>query len=1190
MRIFPRVIDISSESDEHYFYISNEDNDLATSFDANKRSHTQVLLFRIRRPEFKRLNFHPKKGVIEAGSTCQISIRMIANGQNNISNTISSTTKVALGQVSKLLVKAVVVNKAAISDDRRKGIKFDFEKYWLQGLEESGGREVRKIVDVIDSSLVHPKQSPQRWIEDEEEDYVGDFVVESLRSRLLQQSNEIFSESASIRMSKISSKVDDNRFVEHLRDDGYLDHDFSVAEPTLTEAGRSVSREEYYGNNNAIKSHSTLDIYYHKLKNDINFNGSTPSHQPSVEYPERGYERSVSITNESPNSNAVNRLTHELIVSADNCSRLVLLGGKSSNTSNGSVLVEVFGPSITDATLAPLLSRRLLECRQQHARVVSAIELMECNLSSLDHLLLRNDDFNWKESIKHLIVNNCAKLSVLSLSINSLHNLISLNLCGNDIKGLCYPSNNSNRDGGIRSLPLLDLPNLRILDLSHNRLQSLDFLQLLLELRTLLVSHNHISSLLLSVNTLVPLALHLTTLDLSNNPVCKDLRYAEEVLSVLPGLRYFDSIDMNTFGKTYQAIKSRVISNYSTQEQQRIGYSDRSESFLRSTASSRSRSESHTVRSRRYVSTAPEAIIPKGASPSLPEFPCVASPSPLGAVDDDVRSRDPALELKLMRSSVTSSPSRAISNNSRRAHSTGRSHGRKSKSTVEAPTQSALIRWQSFGIIPSQHGNDDASDDQSTAGSTSLHSRHETCRKPPFCVSAKVSREVFLEMQEGERHGIWQPRYQVPKPNFGFSKPFIERQQPTQKKYVPMFEKTVQRLQDAFQKLPCRGTFTRSSKGLPADFYPMDYTEAECYRRQGYFSQVIGNKAEDFGTERPRSASAPARRASLSPHRSRQYREATTELPSPMRRKSVDEASRSASPTTPNRMHRRGSGASSPTLSTKSGSNSLNNNNNNNNNNKESFPDTGDHRRAGSSLTSRIGEDTLFADLPFFDALMKGSQESISQSIFDMSSTASSIWPTHTGGGGLNSAATATHSNSNSNIRDRSLPASAWDAPFIRSAQASTTEGKHRFRYESSPAPSPSRQPSKSPPQKKEPEQEKQRDFVKDSVFIAPDDFYPAPSEYQHNPTMELPMSIAQSANAIGNDAPQYYQHTLSNPLEQLALVSSVVQETPHGNGHVSSQEFITINNNSNNSDVEQDVAMREYLVWLDSQHDSNVA
>ena len=280
-----------------------------------------------------------------------------------------------------------------------------------------------------------------------------------------------------------------------------------------------------------------------------------------------------------------------------------------------------------------------------------------------------------------------------------------------------------------------------------------------------------------------------------------------------------------------------------------------------------------------------------------------------------------------------------------------------------------------------------------------------------------------------------------------------------------------------------------------------------------------------------------------------------------MRRKSVDEASRGVSPTTPNRMHRRGSGASSPTLSTKSGINSLNNN-------KESFPDTtGDHRRAGNSLTSRIGEDALFADLPFFDALMMGSQESISQSIFDMSSTASSIWPTHT----PVVVSTAPLPTAIAIATATAIYAIAHSLP-LRGTHRSFVVRNHRRQKESvdSDTNRLRRQPSKSPPEKKEPEQEAQRDFVnKDSVlsssFVAPDDFNPAPSEYQYTPAMEeLSMSIAQSANAIAvNDAPPYYQQTLLIPLEQLALVSSVVQETPHGNGHVSSQEFITTNNSS---------------------------
>ena len=90
------------------------------------------------------------------------------------------------------------------------------------------------------------------------------------------------------------------------------------------------------------------------------------------------------------------------------------------------------------------------------------------------------------------------------------------------------------------------------------------------------------------------------------------------------------------------------------------------------------------------------------------------------------------------------------------------------------------------------------------------------------------------------------------------------------------------------------------------------------------------------------------------------------------------------------------------------------------------------------------------------------------------------------------------------------------------------------------------------------------------SSFVAPDDFNPAPSEYQYNPAMEeLSMSIAQSANAIAvNDALQYYQQTLLNPLEQLALVTGT----------------LVARNLSPQIIVVRDAGIS------DSQHDSNVA
>lgn len=78
---------------------------------------------------------------------------------------------------------------------------------------------------------------------------------------------------------------------------------------------------------------------------------------------------------------------------------------------------------------------------------------------------------------------------------------------------------------------------------------------------------------------------------------------------------------------------------------------------------------------------------------------------------------------------------------------------------------------------------------------------------------------------------------------FGFSRPFIKS---TQLKkglapHAPLFEKTVLRIRDGFQKIPIRGTFSRASKGLTAEWYPMDCQDLEAIRRRGYFHETIGD-------------------------------------------------------------------------------------------------------------------------------------------------------------------------------------------------------------------------------------------------------------------------------------------------------------------------------------------------------------
>jgi hypothetical protein len=96
-------------------------------------------------------------------------------------------------------------------------------------------------------------------------------------------------------------------------------------------------------------------------------------------------------------------------------------------------------------------------------------------------------------------------------------------------------------------------------------------------------------------------------------------------------------------------------------------------------------------------------------------------------------------------------------------------------------------------------------------------------------------------------------RYRVPKPIFGFSKPFAHRSAPSLKyavnfyndfkilscnllyfgmprDHAPLFDTTVQRLRDGFRLYPARGTFSRAHKGLPSDWYPMDSADVEAAR------------------------------------------------------------------------------------------------------------------------------------------------------------------------------------------------------------------------------------------------------------------------------------------------------------------------------------------------------------------------
>jgi hypothetical protein len=56
-----------------------------------------------------------------------------------------------------------------------------------------------------------------------------------------------------------------------------------------------------------------------------------------------------------------------------------------------------------------------------------------------------------------------------------------------------------------------------------------------------------------------------------------------------------------------------------------------------------------------------------------------------------------------------------------------------------------------------------------------------------------------------------------------------------------MWDASVRRMRDSFEKLPSRGTFSRASKGLSDDFYSMDLDDLKYVRRTGLFHQTIGD-------------------------------------------------------------------------------------------------------------------------------------------------------------------------------------------------------------------------------------------------------------------------------------------------------------------------------------------------------------
>lgn len=173
-------------------------------------------------------------------------------------------------------------------------------------------------------------------------------------------------------------------------------------------------------------------------------------------------------------------------------------------------------------------------------------------------------------------------------------------------------------------------------------------------------------------------------------------------------------------------------------------------------------------------------------------------------------------------------------------------------STLTQDIQSNRTRRKSFGIVGSPRSPRGDGEEGGTLTGPSVtvddsgyvsdpsggRARRMSTRDMPMPDDTR-----FTQMQQDPRYSIYHPRYRVPKKVFGFSKPFAHSraQSDASTSNVPLFDKYVQRMRDGFQKLPTRGTFGRASKGLPAEWYPMDNEDVDAIRRQGYFNETIGD-------------------------------------------------------------------------------------------------------------------------------------------------------------------------------------------------------------------------------------------------------------------------------------------------------------------------------------------------------------
>jgi hypothetical protein len=530
----------------------------------NSSKDETLLLYRIHRSEPKLVSFNPKKGIVEPGHQTGISLKFI-------------DPKITLARV---LVKVVEIHRSKLGTS--------FSASWNIGMKTI----VKKVVEIRNATYCLSSESKDsmsytnesfRTLSDREYD-----PIYQLSARSSTSSNFTFSPRNSyaavsstnpgvaspINRSLISQKPQD---CQKAASKALLSKQPSAMPTSDTDSIESdvLKLKEAYAQESDIAS--VLDTIFktiHKEPCDPSISGEAakslliglgiglgaatkPSRTSTSDTTTISSNRKVnedkppSPTSEDPAIDSLNtsasKSKGELVTKeyydVKHCSSLNVL---SASDEVVSLLLLIQGQYVDNDLVAESMKHRITESIRADQRI-SALEVSNAPMvnsvsESVAKLFDSSHDSGHRnrdlvamqgailrDHLRHLTITS-TKITAIEISLNHFVSLSHVDLSSNAIKAIAGP---------------LHLPKLSYLNLSHNQLSSLDYLQELISLKTLIVSSNLLTSFKSAINVLVPLAGSLQVLDMSFNPICSNLRYAEHVLSVLPYLKYFDAKDLD---------------------------------------------------------------------------------------------------------------------------------------------------------------------------------------------------------------------------------------------------------------------------------------------------------------------------------------------------------------------------------------------------------------------------------------------------------------------------------------------------------------------------------------------------------------------------------------------------------------------------------------------------------------------